>query len=155
MHDGSHQLPAAPASSPHPLERKNGLSALLECRGRIEAHSQLTRNDLGVVERCRGVFGEVFNAGTQEEKRQFVRLFIKKIDLNPDTGDILMHLFGRPPLLASKQTPASGETGVRIELVAGAGFGPDSDKLPAVTACWRYTGIKHSTREMTRVGLVV
>ena len=72
------------------------------------------------MERCREVFGEVFNAGTQEEKRQFVRLFIKKIDLNPDTGDILMHLFGRPPLHASKQTPASGETGVRIELVAGA-----------------------------------
>ena len=120
MHHGSHQLPAAPASSPHPLERKNGLSALRECRGRIEAHSQLTRIDLGVVERCREVFGEVFNAGTQEEKRQFVRLFIKKIDLNPDTGDILMHLFGRPPLPASRQTPASGETGVCIGLVAGA-----------------------------------
>ncbi len=152
MHDGSHQLPAAPASSPHPLERKNGLSALLECRGRIEAHSQLTRIDLGVVERCREVFGEVFNAGTQEEKRQFVRLFIKKIDLNPDTGDILMHLFDRPTMLAPMQTPASKETGVRIELVAGAGFEPDSEQLSTVTAHWRYQGVKHAAREMARVG---
>lgn len=122
MHDGSHQLPAAPASSPHPLERKNGLSALLECRGRIEAHSQLTRIDLGVVEQCREVFREVFAAGTREERRQFARLFVKKIELELDTGDILMHLFSRPPLPASKQTPASGETGVRIELVAGARY---------------------------------
>ena len=72
------------------------------------------------MEHCREALNEVFEAGTQEEKRQFVRLFVKKIDLNPDTGDILMHLFGRPPLHASRQTPASGETGVRIRLVAGA-----------------------------------
>ena len=40
--------------------------------------------------------------------------------MDPDTGDILMHLFGRPTMLAPMQTPASKETGVRIELVAGA-----------------------------------
>ncbi len=106
------------------------------------------------MERCREAFSEVFNAGTQEEKRQFVRLFIKKINLNPDTGDILMHLFGRPPLPASKRIPASGETGIRIELVAGARFVADSDRLPVVTAHWRYAGITHSAREMARVGLV-
>jgi len=76
------------------------------------------------VDRCRDALGAVFDAGTQEEKRQFVRLFVKTIDLNPDTGDILMHLFGRPTMLASVQTPASKETGVRIELVAGARFAP-------------------------------
>ncbi|MCK4914709.1 MAG: hypothetical protein KAS89_00990 [Candidatus Eisenbacteria sp.] len=83
-----------------------------------------------------------------------MRLFVKKIDLNPDTGDILMHLFGRPPLRASKQTPASGETGVRIGLVAGARFGADSDRVPIVTAHWRYSGIKHAQRKLTRIGLV-
>jgi hypothetical protein len=54
---------------------------------------------------------------------------VKKIELEPDTGDILMHLFGRPPLRASKQTPASGETGVRIGLVAGARFVADAEQL--------------------------
>ena len=68
------------------------------------------------------MFREVFAAGTREERRQFARLFVKKIELELDTGDILMHLFSRPPLPASKQTPASGETGVRIGLVAGARY---------------------------------
>ncbi len=40
-------------------------------------------------------------------------------------------------------------------LVAGAGFAADSDRLAVVTAHWRYDGIKHSAREMARVGLVV
>ncbi|MFH1866155.1 MAG: recombinase family protein, partial [Candidatus Eisenbacteria bacterium] len=84
---------------------------LLERRGRIEAHNRPTRIEPGLVERCSETFSEVFNEGTQEEKRRFVRLFVRKIDLNPDTGDVLIHLFGSPPLLASKQTPASGETG--------------------------------------------
>jgi hypothetical protein len=42
--------------------------------------------------------------------------------VDPDTGDIQMHLFGCPPMSGSKQTPASGETGVRIGLVAGARY---------------------------------
>ncbi len=88
--------------------------------GALPSNTHAEPIDLGVVERCREAFSETFDAGTQEEKRRLVRLFVKKIDLNPDTGDILMHLFGRPPLRASKQTPASGETGVRIGLVAGA-----------------------------------
>ncbi|MFH1688783.1 MAG: recombinase family protein [Candidatus Eisenbacteria bacterium] len=101
---------------------------LLERRGRMEAHSQPTRIDPDLVEHCRQAFGDVFDVGTREEKRQFVRLFVKEIDLNPDTGDILMHLFGRPPLPASKQTPASGETGVCIGVVAGARFVADSEQ---------------------------
>ncbi len=42
--------------------------------------------------------------------------------MDPDTGDILMYLFGRPPAPVPKQTPASEETGVRIKLVAGARY---------------------------------
>jgi hypothetical protein len=68
----------------------------------------------------RGAFGEVFSTGAPEERRQWVSLFMKRIEVDPATGDILMHLFGRPAMLAPMQTPASGETGVRIELAAGA-----------------------------------
>ena len=94
----------------------------------------------------------MFSTGTLEERRQWVSLFMKRIEVDPDTGDILMHLFSRPPLPASKQTPASGETGVCIGLVAGARFEPDSDIVPVVTARWLYAGIKQETREMVRVG---
>jgi chaperonin cofactor prefoldin len=65
----------------------------------------------------------------RDERRQFARLFVKKIELEPNTGDILMHLFGRPTMLAPVQTPASKETGVRIELVAGACYKAIQDAL--------------------------
>ena len=46
--------------------------------------------------------------------------------VDPGTGEVLMHLFSRPPVPMSrgghKRTPASTETGVRIGMVAGAGF---------------------------------
>ena len=88
------------------------------------ARPEPKRVDLAFVEECKGAFGEVFANGTREEKRQFARLFVKRIDVDPETGDILMHLFGRPPTLPAKQIPASEETGIRIGLVAGAGFEP-------------------------------
>ena len=62
---------------------------------------------------------------------------------------------GRPTVPAPKQTPASGEMGVCIGLVAGARVEPDSDRVPVVTARWLSAGVKQKTREMTRVGLVV
>ena len=80
--------------------------------------------DASLVEECRRAFGEVFSTGTREERRQWPRLFVKRIDVDPDTGDILMHLFSRPTMLAPMQTPASEKTGVRIGLVAGARFEP-------------------------------
>lgn len=52
------------------------------------------------------------------------------------------------------QTPASKETGVRVELVAGAGFVADSEQLPVVNAHWRYQGAKHAERVMVRVGVI-
>ena len=61
--------------------------------------------------------------GAPSPEQQWGCLLVKKIELEPDTGGILMHLFSRrPPLPASKQTPASEETGVCIELVAGARY---------------------------------
>jgi hypothetical protein len=76
--------------------------------------------DLTQVEECRQRFAEVFAQGTNEEKRAFARLFVKKVDIDPATGDVWMYLFSRPPALLDKRTPASVETGVAIGLVAGA-----------------------------------
>ncbi len=49
--------------------------------------------------------------------------------------------------------PEMPSTGSPFELVAGARFAPDSEKLPVVTARWLYAGAKQATREMVRVGL--
>jgi len=111
--------------------------------------------DVSVVEEWRKAFGEMFSAGTRKEKRELARLLVKRIEVDPDTGDIQMHLFGCPPLSTPKQTPASGETGVRVGLVAGARFVADSNRPSVVTAHWRYEGTRHSTREMARIGLMV
>ena len=80
--------------------------------------------DLSLVEECRKAFAEVFAVGTSGERRQMARLFVKRIEVNPDSGDILMHLFARPPAQAKRRTPASKKTGVAIGMVAGAGFEP-------------------------------
>jgi len=64
----------------------------------------------------------VLSVGARDERRRFTRLFVKETELEPDTGDILMHLFGRPPVPSSVQTPTSKETGVRIALVAVARY---------------------------------
>lgn len=53
-----------------------------------------------------------------------MRSLVGKTDLKPDTGDVLVHLFESPPLPESRQIPASEETGIRIGLVAGAGYQP-------------------------------
>ena len=103
--------------------------ALLERQERAAPRAEPMRMDLSLVEECRRAFAEVFAEGTNEEKRAFARLFMKRIDVEPDTGDVWMHLFSRPPALAQKRTPASRETGVRIGVVAGAGFEPATSGL--------------------------
>ena len=107
-----------------------------ELRARQEsvgAEPEAPQFDLAQVEECRRRFAEVFAQGTNEEKRAFARLFVKRIKVDPGTGDVLMHLFSRPPMPVSrggqKRTPASAETGVRIGMVAGAGFEPATSGL--------------------------
>lgn len=94
---------------------------LRERQDRIAPRPEPVRADLSLVEECRRAFAEVFSAGTPEEKRRYARLFVKRIEVAPDTGDILMHMFSRPPFLAQKGKPASEETGFRIGMVAGVG----------------------------------
>jgi hypothetical protein len=104
---------------------------------RLAPRPEPMRIDTSLVEECRTAFA----AGTPEEKRQFARLFVKRIEVDPGTGDTLMHLYSRPPMLAQEKKPASEETGFRIGLVAGAGYGADlySGSVPLVTAQWVYT----------------
>ena len=132
---------------------------LLTRQGRMGEEPEAPRFDLAQVEECRRRFAEVFAQGTSEEKRAFARLFVQKIEVDPDTGEVLMHLFSRPPVPMSrgghKKTPASAETGVQIGMVAEAGFVPDpySGRPPLVAARWVYTLAKQGAREMRRRGL--
>ena len=132
---------------------------LLARQGRLGAEPEVPRFDLAQVEECRRRFAEVFAQGTNQEKRDFARLFVQKIEVDPDTGEVLMHLFSRPPVSVSrgghKKTPASVETGVRIGMVAGAVFVPDSysEMLPLTTAHWVYASASQGAREMKRIGL--
>jgi hypothetical protein len=99
---------------------------LLARQALLGAEPEVPRFDLAQVEECRRRFAEVFARGTNEEKRAFARLFVKKIDTDPATGEVWMYLFSRPPALTArtrqKRTPASAETGAAIGLVAGAGL---------------------------------
>ena len=111
------------------------------------------------MEECRRRFAGVFAHGTSEEQLAFARLFVQKIEVDPDTGEVLMHLLSRPPLPMSgrdhKKTPAPAKTGVRIGIVAGAGFVPDSysERRPLVAARWVYAPVRQGAREMRRTGL--
>ena len=92
---------------------------------RISDSSAPKQVDLGTVEHLRKAFSDVFSYGTRTEKRQFARLFVKSIELNPNSGEIDMHLFSRPPaMMPKRKTPASEKAGVPFGLVAGAGFEP-------------------------------
>ncbi len=75
---------------------------LLSRQGRIGEEPEIPRFDLAQVEECRRRFAEVFAQGTSEEQRAFAQLFVQKIEVDPDTGEVLMHLFSRPPLPMSR-----------------------------------------------------
>ena len=92
----------------------------------ISLKPEPSKIDKTLVERCKKDFAKVLACGSPAEKKAFIRLFLKQIELDPDTGDILMHLYSRPAGLKAhkKSTPASLETGVPIGVVAGTGFEP-------------------------------
>ena len=80
---------------------------------------------------------------------------MKQIDLNPDTGDTLMHLYSpQPGLLTRNRTPASNETGARIDLVAGTVYAPDWYSIPTLTAHWICAGVKQGAKKMKRIGIL-
>jgi hypothetical protein len=63
-------------------------------------------------------FDEIFKEGTNREKKEFIRQFVHKIELDPEEKRALIHMRKFP-------APKSIDTGnLSIELVAGAGFEP-------------------------------
>jgi hypothetical protein len=94
------------------------------------AEPQAPEFDMTQVEEVHRAFVDVFAHGINEEKGEFARLFVKKIELDPDTGDVWTYLFSRWAFLAQAKKPASEETGFRIGLVAGAGFAADEKTRP-------------------------
>jgi len=75
---------------------------LLAHQAKVGEEPDVARFDLTQVEECRRRFAEVFAQGTNEEKRDFARLFVQKIEVDPATGEVLMHLFSRPPVPVSR-----------------------------------------------------
>ena len=82
--------------------------------------------DLALVADYQRRFTEVFARGTNEEKRTVARCFVKKIEVDPDTGNVLMYLFSRPPAatIPQKSIGTPPKSRASIGLVAGAGFEP-------------------------------
>src|SRR6516162_2567946 len=78
------------------------------------------------IEEYRHRFSEIVAQGTNEEKRTLARCFLKKIEVDPATGEVVMYLFGRPPALPKPQKSIGAPPSNRapIGLVAGAGFEP-------------------------------
>ena len=80
---------------------------------------------------------------------------MKQIDLSPDTGDTVMHLYSpQPGFITRNRTPASNETGARIDLVAGAVFRVDANSIPVIVSHWIYIPEIQGARKMKRIGIL-
>lgn len=63
-------------------------------------------------------YNQIFEEGTNREKKEFIRQFVDKIELDPEEKRALIHIRKFP-------APKSMDAGnLSIELVAGAGFEP-------------------------------
>ncbi len=82
--------------------------------------------DLAQVEDYRRRFAQIIASGTNAERRSITRVFVKKITVDPDTGDVLIYLLALPPManqtIKRKRTPVL--PGVQIGMGAGRGFEP-------------------------------
>jgi NAD(P)-dependent dehydrogenase (short-subunit alcohol dehydrogenase family) len=81
------------------------------------------------VEAYRREFATILGHGTNEEKRLVLRAFVRKIEVNPATGDIVIWLYQRPPGPAKGDAPSGLKGRSNIGLVAGAGFEPATSGL--------------------------
>jgi len=121
-----------------PATRSRGSTRV---RATIPAEYELDDAYIRTAEACCPPTGSDVEENTWGQIRG---LLVRKMELEPDTGDILMYHFGLPPALPSRrtpasdeQTPASGETGVRIELVAGACYKAIHDAMgERLTKIW-------------------
>lgn len=77
--------------------------------------------DLTQVKAHQDRFSEILTLGTNQERREVVRAFVKRVDVDPSTAEITMHLFSRPP--SQINTPSQDREGVSIGVVAGTLYG--------------------------------
>ena len=101
---------------------KHQRESLLASQQSIGVEPKAPQLDLTEVAEYQRRFSEVLAHGTNAEKRALARLFLKQIEVAPDTGDLWIHLYSRPPALAQTTDSAPTEAGLRIGLVAGACF---------------------------------
>ena len=99
-------------------------SELFKRQESIGAGPEAPEMDLAQLEGYREQFAEVIDRGTNEEKRTLARLFVKTIEVDPDTGDVWMYLPERPMILQPNNGASEDEEGVSFGLVAGGGFEP-------------------------------
>ena len=74
-------------------------------------------------------FDEVVEAGTVDEKRRFLRAFIRRVELDPDTGRGRAELYSLPTQTASSAKDTSDAANSSFIMVAGAGFEPATSGL--------------------------
>ena len=105
---------------------KEASSILVARKNALEDRTSSVKVDADTVRTMLSSFCTIMESGTPSERREFARLFMQGIELDPDKGEVLMHMYCLPPGLKSskKRRPASVETGSSIGLVAGTGFEP-------------------------------
>jgi len=95
---------------------------IVERQRQLETERALPTVTRAVIEEYRRQFVETFAFGSNEEKREFARLFVSMIEVDPDTADIFMHMYEWPAILATKNNiPPLDRRGMHNGLVAGAG----------------------------------
>ncbi len=93
----------------------------------------------GQGETVRGCALQRGGAGSPAEKKQVVRAWVGEMKLAPER-------------LAVEWTCRIPEP-VMHSVVAGAGLGADSERVPLVIVRWAYEGVRQGERQMRRVGL--
>jgi CRP/FNR family cyclic AMP-dependent transcriptional regulator len=104
---------------------KEEREALLAQQQQIGTAPRVPEIDAVQVEQYRRRALAVFANGTNEDRNTTAKTLVRRIEVDPDTGDVWMHVISRPPFLAvqgQKRAPASRETGDAIGMVAGACF---------------------------------
>ena len=92
----------------------------------LEERTASVKVDISTVKFMLSSFSNIIKSGTEDERKELAGLFMKGIELDPDKGEVLMHMYKLPPALKSsrKRRPASLETGSSFGMVAGTGFEP-------------------------------
>lgn len=78
--------------------------------------------DRTLIEEHLTMFTEVLASGTIQERRETVRIFVRHLEVDPDSGAVQMKLYSAPPTRPKKRTPGLGKPGAPIGMVAGAGL---------------------------------